>query len=156
VKLNTSHCRVWRAGSQLLGVLPSVADAPRYNPYLTNNDIVAGLSHRGMTWTTCMTCDWHTDWSQVFELLMIRGSGRLHIGNVSETAGESGAANEFKARHVCPIERGDVIQLHGMVQHRVTARGYLAFLDIIGRKGRKPAFKGIDLQENTFIKVITK
>ncbi len=153
LKLDSPYCRVWAAGPELLAKLPPEELAPVHDRKESDRDIDIDFSH-GLDWTTCVSCDWHVDWDQMFELVLARGTGTLHIGGLSPKKGAvSDSVLGINGRpKKCRLVRGDVIQLWPLAWHRVSSRGTLAFIEAKG--GNELSFRTQEDQEQLLVNCI--
>lgn len=117
--------RVWTAGTELFTSLPPEIDAPGlYHGEINDIDL---RWHNGIKYCVFRTCDWHVDWSQVFEYVVVRGHGRLCVGPLDNGLRRV-SESPPKTYHTVKIQRGDVIQLWPLALHRGICRGSVAML----------------------------
>lgn len=139
MKIDLPYIRVWSAGEKLTALLPPATEAPFHGDY--HNDIDT-VWVKGLEYVTCMSCQWHTDWREIFEYVVARGVGTLFVG-VNEYTGEGVCYDDPEKFRRIKIERGDCIQLWPMHSHRVTCRGSMALLsNDVHRSNEDRTFKG--------------
>jgi hypothetical protein len=118
----TDTCRVWRARPSLLDALPPPDGLPgTIYEYGADIDMT---TWRQLDVMVFRSCKWHTDWSKCFEMVIVQGTGRIHVGHEHGHA-ESSECDKPKRVFSAPIGRGDVIQLWGMAPHRASTRSYM-------------------------------
>lgn len=156
LKLDAACCRVWRASADLISRLPPEHVAPRHRQPWGDTNIDSAVAD-GLTYVTARSCDWHTDWPEVFELLVVRGIAMLHIGPLDRRSciirDES-----TEVQHRCALERGDIIQLWPMAFHRVITRRSLSLLSPDQQHHHSESqvpFKTIQDQEQVFRRLLT-
>jgi hypothetical protein len=160
--LNHPNCKVWRASRSLTSILPTGSDVLRHSGGLE----IYQERYRGFDYLLCASSnDWHSDWEQVFEMVVVAGYGRLHLDppeprekpapNMTYLFG--GPEPRGEGHVICHIDVGDVIQLWGNAYHRLTTRNNVTLLQTkrsnVSRTGPK-VFKSRRDQERFFIDLI--
>jgi hypothetical protein len=120
----SQYLRIWKADDQLMSLLPNERRAPLHEDY--QNRAIGVAAKHGLDYVTAVTCDWHNDWPEVFEYLVVRGTARLRFG--TEPCYKHEANHEPKQFTMHRLERGHVIQLWPMVPHQVIILGSIAML----------------------------
>lgn len=135
------YLRIWKVSDELMSLLPPERHTPIHENY-QDRAIDIGRKH-GLDYVTAVTCDWHNDWPEVFEYLVVSGRATLYFGDVPLTKGESEHEPKVFTKHT--IERGCCLQLWPMVPHRISSLKTVAMLsnevDPWG-KGKDNVFSG--------------
>ncbi len=119
----SKYLRIWKASDDLMSLLPNPRRVPTHQGY--DNSISTATKH-GLEYVTCVLGDWHNDWPEIFEYLVVRGSAELYIGEEPCSKREAQLAPiKFTKHH---LERGYCIQLWPMVPHRVGMIGSMSLL----------------------------
>lgn len=143
------YCRVWRASADLLAVMPPVKDVPAHSDY---EDIWV-LRHNGLEYVTSHSCEWHTDWPQMFNFLVAAGGGHFSVSNLGRL--QSSQEIVMPTRHTLYVKRGHIIQLWPMAYHKVECSKDISMISLDGPRDVRRFGRRRDL-EKRFIDHITK
>lgn len=128
MKVETPYVRVWRAPESLTRLLPYPESTPKHRPAFRYDEIDT-VNHLGQEYITFKSCSWHIDWRQIFQYIVVRGSGKLWFDADESLRAKGPHWEEPVDPKSVKFEVGDIIQLWGFAPHRASSTRDVALLN---------------------------